>query len=159
MHPVGWRAGANHRSVAAGPRVRIPFAPAESQIQSRSGCTAVLKGGAPTQASIPIRQRGIILGHGVLLPVRESPPGSSRLGGGVVVRTRCGAAFMEVHLEVSDSGHLVISRFGVYYDTVDPSSAIPRPSYNSGEPTRIERNHVQFGQLAILSKIFRRRHA
>jgi len=66
---------------------------------------------------------------------------------------------MEVHLEVSDSGHLVISRFGVYYDTVDPSSAIPRPSYNSGEPTRIERNHVQFGQLAILSKIFRRRHA
>ena len=160
MHPVGWRAGANQRSV--------------------------VRGG--TQSSNPVRLSGE--SDPIAVGVHGSPEGGcpdaglhpdqatrhnsrtwrapSRLGvaagilasrGGVVVRTRCGAAFMEVHLEVSDSGHLVNSRFGVYYDTVDPSSAIPRPSYNSGEPTRIERNHVQFGQLAILSKIFRRRHA
>ena len=160
MHPVGWRAGANQRSVVrGGTQSSNPVRLSGESDPIAVGVHGSPEGGCPTQASIPIRQRGIILGHGVLLPVRESPPGSSRLGGGVVVRTRCGAAFMEVHLEVSDSGHLVNSRFGVYYDTVDPSSAIPRPSYNSGEPIRIERNHVQFGQLAILSKIFRRRHA
>ena len=49
--------------------------------QSRSGYTAVLKGGCPDAGLHPDQATRHILGHGVLLPVRESPPGSSRLGG------------------------------------------------------------------------------
>ena len=59
-----------------GPEVCIRFAPAESQIQSRSEYTAVLKGGCPDAGLHPDQATRHILGHGVLLPVRESPPGS-----------------------------------------------------------------------------------
>jgi hypothetical protein len=44
--------------------------------QSRSGYTAVLKGGCPDAGLHPDQATRHILGHGVLLPVRESPPGS-----------------------------------------------------------------------------------
>jgi len=97
VHPVGWRAGANQRSVVrGGTQSSNPVRLSGESDPIAVGVHGSPEGGCPDAGLHPdqatrhflldlwrliLFRKMPILGHGVLLPVRESPPGSSRLGG------------------------------------------------------------------------------